>query len=58
MHECCYFIRSQEILVDLQFVFENLHNFLCKQMQLTFVLYFKKHKRCFPDFTAFVTKVQ
>ena len=46
MHECCCFNRSPEILVDLQFVFENLQKFLCKQMQLAFVLWFKKRKRC------------
>ena len=58
MHECCYFSRSPEILVDLQFVFENLLNFLCKRMQLAFVLWFKKHQRCWPKFTTFVAKAQ
>ena len=55
MHDFCYFTRSPEILVDLPFVFENLMNFLSTQMQLAFVLWFKKHKRCWPNFTAFVS---
>ena len=58
MHECCYFSRSPEILVNIQFVFENLLIFLCKQMHLAFVLWFKKHRRCWPNFTAFVEKAQ
>ena len=57
MHEF-YIRRSPEVLVDLQFVFENLLNFSCKQMQLTFGLWFKKHKRCWQNFTAFVAKAQ
>ena len=57
MHECCYFSRP-EILVDLQFVFENLLIFLCKQMQLAFVHWFKTHKRRWPNFTAFAAKAQ
>ena len=31
MQECCYIRRFPEILVDLQFVFVNLLNFLSKQ---------------------------
>ena len=54
MHEC-YFRRPPEILEDLQFVFENLPIFLCKQMQLAFVLWFK---RCWPNLTAFVANAQ
>ena len=52
MHECCYFSRSPEILADLQFVFEKLQNFLCKQMKPAFVLWFKKQKLCCPNFTS------
>ena len=37
--ECYYFSRSPDILLDLQFVFENLLNFLCKQIKLAFVLW-------------------
>ena len=55
MHECCYLSRSQ-IFVDLQFVFVNLLNFCFKQMQLAFVLWFKRS--CWPNFTAFVAKAQ
>ena len=58
MYECCYFSRSPEMLVDLQFVFVNPLNLWGKQMQLVFVLWFKKHKRCWPNFTAFVATAQ
>ena len=58
MHECYYFSRSPEVLVDQQFVFVNLLNFCGKQLQLAFVLWFKKHKRCWPNFTAFVAKAE
>ena len=57
MHEC-YFGRSPEILVNPQFVFENLLILLCKQMQHAFVLLFKKHKRYWQNFTASVDKAQ
>ena len=53
MHECCNFSRSREILVDIQFVFVNPLNFWGKQMQLAFVIWFKKQKRSWPDFCCF-----
>ena len=54
----CDFNRHREILVDLQFVFVNLLNSLGKQMQLALVLWFKKHKRYWPDFAAFVANAK
>ena len=54
----CYFSRSPEILVDLQFVFVNLLIFWRRQMQLAFVLWFRKHKRWLPDSAAFGAKAQ
>ena len=62
-HECRYFSRSPEMLVDLRFVFENIlvicvTNATRKQMRLAFVFWSKKHKHFWPDFTAFVAKAQ
>ena len=47
-----------KFLVHLQFIFVNLLNFFGKQMQLAFVLWFKNRKRCWPDFAAFMPKLQ
>ena len=58
MQECSYFSRDPEILVDKQFVFVNLLNLFAKQMQLAFLLWFKKRKGCWPDFAALVSKGQ
>ena len=58
MHVCCYFSRSPDILVDLQFVFINLLIFCDNQMHFAFVFWFKKQKRRWPDIAAFVAKAQ
>ena len=58
MHEYCYSSRSPENIMDLQFVFVILNFFWGKQMQLTFVFWFKNHNYCWPDFATFVSNAQ
>ena len=48
------FSRSPEILVDSQFVIENLLNVLRKTNATRICALVQKHKRCWPDFAAFV----
>ena len=62
MHECLYFSRFHEILVNLQLVFVDLLNFGGKQMQFAFVLFWRVCAFCilwvWPDFDALVAKAQ
>ena len=57
MRECYYFSRSPEFFGRSGVCILNLLN-LCKQMQLSFVLRFKTHKRCCTNFAAFVAIAQ
>ena len=57
MQECCYSVDLLKLLY-ITVCIVNLLNLWGKQMQLVFVLWFKKHKHCWPDFSVFVAKAQ
>ena len=59
MHECCYFSMSPENFCWSKVsICKSTGLFSGKQMQLTFVLWFRKHKGCWPNSVALGVKAQ